>query len=103
MATLYRIGDALLDPGLARIERAGTAVELQPKPLAVLLHLIAHRDRVVTRAELLRAVWPGVAVGESSLTRAVSLLRTALGERAATGQLIATQSRRGYRLVTTRS
>ena len=96
---VYRVGSAIVDPALSRLERNGEVLELQPKLLAVLLHLIEHRDRVVTRVELFEAVWPGVVVSDSSLTRAVSVLRTALGESAADSRVIRTVARRGYRLV----
>jgi len=99
MRTVYRVGAVLVDPLQSRIERDGAAVDLQPKPLAILLHLIRHRDRIVTRDELFAAVWPGVTVGDSSLTRAVSVLRTALGDTAAGSRAIRTVARRGYRLV----
>jgi DNA-binding winged helix-turn-helix (wHTH) protein/tetratricopeptide (TPR) repeat protein len=88
-----------VDPGLARLERGGQAQALQPKILGVLLHLIQHRDRVVTREELFASVWPGVVVSDSALTRAVSVLRSALGENAADSRVIRTVARRGYRLV----
>jgi DNA-binding winged helix-turn-helix (wHTH) protein/tetratricopeptide (TPR) repeat protein len=98
LGKLYRLGPATFDPALARIERAGEITELQPKLLAVLQLLLENRDRVVTKRELLAAVWPGIAVSETSLTRAVSLLRTALGETASEPRVIRTVSRHGYRL-----
>ncbi|HVH05949.1 MAG TPA: AAA family ATPase [Myxococcota bacterium] len=99
MTKVYRLGAAVFDPALAHVECDGRVVELQPKLLEVLLLLLRHRDRVVTKRELLAAVWPGVAVSESSLTRVVSLLRTALGESAAEPRVIRTVSRHGYRVV----
>jgi DNA-binding winged helix-turn-helix (wHTH) protein/TolB-like protein len=72
----------------------------QPLPLGgkafdVLAMLIHHRDRVVTRAELLEHVWPDVIVEESNLTQTVSVIRKALGD----GEYIATVPARGYRFV----
>ena len=99
MPHVYRLGSALFDPALARIERDGETVELPPKMFAVLMFLLEHRDRVVSKRELLAAVWPGVSVSETSLARAISLLRTALGESASAPRVIRTVSRHGYRIV----
>jgi predicted ATPase/DNA-binding winged helix-turn-helix (wHTH) protein len=96
---VYRLGSALFDPALARIERDGETIELPPKIFAVLMFLLEHRDRVVSKRELLAAVWPDVSVSETSLARAISLLRTALGESALAPRVIRTVSRHGYRIV----
>jgi DNA-binding winged helix-turn-helix (wHTH) protein len=71
------------------------AVELEGKPLDILLELLRHAGEVVTKDELLDAVWPGVVVVESSLTTAISKLRKAMGNA---GGLIETVPRIGYRL-----
>ncbi len=69
---------------------------LQPKVFELLVYLARHRARVVPKAELLDAVWPGVVVTEASLQRAISLARTALTELEA-AEAIATHARHGYR------
>lgn len=56
----------------------GQEVALQPKVFDLLVYLIRHRDRVVSKDELLSALWPEVTVTENSLQRAVSALRTTL-------------------------
>src|SRR5437762_5313184 len=58
----------------------GKPVELELKPLEVLLHLLQHADDVVTKDELLEAVWPGLSVVEGSLSTAVYKLRKALAD-----------------------
>lgn len=64
--------------------RAGVrAVSPQPKVFELLVYLARHRQRVVPKAELLDAVWPGVVVTEASLQRAISLARTALADKLA--------------------
>lgn len=78
-----------------RVDGAPAAVE--GKPLEVLHELLLRAGEVVTKDEILDAVWPGVTVVEGSLATAVSKLRKALGE---TGDaVIATVARVGYRLV----
>lgn len=95
---IYRFDDCELDEGRRELRRAGKPVELQPKPLALLALLIAERHRVVPKDEILEALWPDVAVTESSLTRAVSLARRAIGDRGERAR-IRSHARRGYRFV----
>jgi DNA-binding winged helix-turn-helix (wHTH) protein len=86
-----------LDEDRWELRRGGLPVPVQPMVLRLLLYLARHRGRVVTRRELLDALWPGTTVTESSVLRAVSLARRALGERAGSGSTIRTYHRRGYR------
>jgi len=94
---IYRFGDCEIDPARSELRRGGNPVAIQPKPLALLVHLLSHRDRVVSKEELLTGLWPDAVVTDSSLTRAVSLARKALGEGA--GERIRSVARRGYRFV----
>jgi TolB-like protein/DNA-binding winged helix-turn-helix (wHTH) protein/Tfp pilus assembly protein PilF len=94
---IFRFDDAELDSARYELRRAGAPVPLEPKVLDLLLHLVQQRDRLVTKEELLREVWPDVHVTESTLTRAVSLARAALGESAAEPRSIETVPGRGYR------
>lgn len=71
-------------------------VEIEGKPLEILLELLRHAGEVVTKDELLDGVWPGVVVVEGSLTTAISKLRKAMGDQA---HLIENVPRIGYRLV----
>jgi DNA-binding winged helix-turn-helix (wHTH) protein/TolB-like protein len=74
----------------------GRLVDLELKPLEILLQLLRHAGEVVSKEQLLDAVWPGLAVVESSLTTAIYKLRKALGDSDST--IIATVPRVGYRL-----
>ena len=65
----------------------------------VLLHLIENRDRVVTKDELLKAVWPRTFVEENNLNQAVSTLRRALSDSREAPRLILTVAGRGYRFI----
>jgi hypothetical protein len=58
----------------------GRAVELESKPLDILLQLLLHAGEVVTKEELLEAVWPDVMVVDGSLATAVSKLCKAMGD-----------------------
>src|SRR2546426_10981671 len=75
-------------------------LQLTPKAFAVLRYLMDHPGRVVTKEEVLRAVWPDTVVSEWVLTTCIRKIRQALGEEAgAPQQYIATVHRRGYRLI----
>jgi DNA-binding winged helix-turn-helix (wHTH) protein/tetratricopeptide (TPR) repeat protein len=88
----------VFDGASRELRRAGTAVDIARKPCDLLAHLVAHRDRVVPKSELLNELWPGIRVSEDALTSALRDLRRALN---ATGEspVIATVRGRGYRFV----
>ena len=68
--------------------------DLRPKSFEVLRYLVEHAGRVVTKEEMLDALWPDVTVGEESLTQCISEVRRAIND---TGQrIIKTIPRRGY-------
>jgi DNA-binding winged helix-turn-helix (wHTH) protein len=93
---LWRFAGVEFDEGRRLLKVDGAAVEIEAKPLDLLVQLLIHVGEVVTKEELLEAVWPGLYVVEGSLTTAVSKLRKALGdERQA---IIVTVPRIGYRL-----
>jgi DNA-binding winged helix-turn-helix (wHTH) protein len=76
---------------------AGRPVPIQPKPLAILFHLARNRERVVSKGELLRAIWPDVSVSDQALWSAVRDLRRALGDVGTFAPTIQTIRGRGFR------
>jgi serine/threonine protein kinase/DNA-binding winged helix-turn-helix (wHTH) protein len=74
----------------------GKPVDLELKPMEVLLQLLRHAGEVVTKEELLEAVWPGLMVVDGSLATAMSKLRRALGDE--DSAIVLTVPRVGYRL-----
>ena len=94
---IFRFEDCEVDSGRYELRRKGEPVPLEPKTLDVLLHLVEQRNRLVSKQELLDAVWAGVHVTESTLTRAVSLARAAIGDSAQEPRVIETVAGRGYR------
>jgi pimeloyl-ACP methyl ester carboxylesterase len=79
-------------------DTGGRRIALRPQSLSVLQYLGRNADRVVGKAELMQAVWPGVVVTDDSLVQCIKELRKALGDDKHC--LIETEHRRGYRLVT---
>jgi DNA-binding winged helix-turn-helix (wHTH) protein/tetratricopeptide (TPR) repeat protein len=94
---IFSFGDYELDEERFELRRQGRPVEVQPKALELLLHLVRNRERAVSKQELLKAIWPAVSVTQGSLARAVSLARAAVGDRSADPRTIGTVARRGYR------
>ena len=86
-----------LDPARRELRVEGKPETLQPQVFDLLLYLVENHERVVPKRELLEALWPDSVVTESSIQRAVSLARSALGERGPA--LIQTFPRQGYRFV----
>ena len=84
------------DESRLELRVAGKVVELELKPLEVLVYLLQHSGEVVTKEQLLEAVWPGLNVVEGSLSTAVYKLRRALGDE--DSRIVVTVSRVGYRL-----
>jgi TolB-like protein/DNA-binding winged helix-turn-helix (wHTH) protein/Tfp pilus assembly protein PilF len=95
----YEFGPFSVDAGKRLLLRNGEPVPLAPKVLETLLALIENRERIVTKDELLTYVWGDTSVEEGGLTRNVSILRKALGEKPDDHQYIVTVPARGYRFV----
>ncbi len=74
-------------------------LELTPKAFAVLRHLLEHRQRLVTKDELLTAVWADAVVSEAALTSCIRDLRRALADSSRTPSYIETVHRRGFRFI----
>lgn len=87
-----------LDEELFELRRDGQRVPVQPKVLGLLFLLVRERQRTLTKAEVLDAVWPGVSVTEASLARAVSEARKAIEDEEQTA--IVTVRGRGFRFAT---
>ena len=69
-----------LDADNACLWKGSQAIKLRPKAFAVLDHLLGHPGRLVTKEDLLHAVWPGTFVGEAVLKVAIRQIREALGD-----------------------
>ena len=92
-------GPFRLDPEHACLWCAAQAIPLPPKVFAVLHYLVTHPDRLVSKDELLDAVWPETAVSDAVVRVAIGALRKVLGDTAQTPRFIATVPRRGYRFL----
>ncbi|MBI2221330.1 MAG: winged helix-turn-helix domain-containing protein [Acidobacteria bacterium] len=95
----YRFGPFALDGVGYRLTREGVEIPLSPKLIDLLLHLLQRPGALVTKDELLTAIWPDVTVTENALTRAVSEVRQALEDAPGAPAYIQTVARRGYRFI----
>ncbi len=96
---IYRFGDYEVDTKLLELRRAGVVHPIDPLGFDLLKYLIENRDRVLTRDELLDALWPGKVVTDSALSSRLKSVRAAVGDSGAAQQVIKTVHGRGYRFV----
>src|SRR5271170_3467142 len=96
MGNFYRFDQFVLDPGARTLSRADSPVALTPKAFDVLLFLAQNPNRLVTKDELMHAVWGDIFVEEGNLTQYISHLRKALGDNSEDSRLIVTIARKGY-------
>jgi len=95
----YVFGAFTLDVPERRLSRGATPIQLSPKTFDVLLALVREAGQLVSKNDLLGAVWPNTFVEEGILTVHVAALRKRLGDTARGGAFIETVSRYGYRFV----
>jgi TolB-like protein len=92
---IFEFAGLTLDIARGTLRAVDGDIELRPKSFAVLLYLVEHADRLVTKEELVRAIWSEVIVSDEALTHCISEVRNAIGD--AQQQIIKTIPRRGYR------
>lgn len=95
----FSFGDCSVDCARRELRRDGELVAIEPQVFDVLVHLIQHRDRVVSRDDLLASVWGGRIVSESTLSSRINSARTAIGDSGEGQHLIKTLPRKGFRFV----
>ena len=95
----YAFGSVEVDVRRMAVTVRGEPVALEPKSFDVLRYLVEHRDRLVTKEDLLGAVWGDTFVTPNVLTRAIAQVRKAIGDDAQDAAYIETVSRRGYRFI----
>jgi adenylate cyclase len=89
----------VLDADRRELRRGTTLVAVEPQVFDLILYLVRNRDRVVTKDDLVEAVWGGRIVSESALTTRINAARSALGDTGKGQQFIRTLPRKGVRFV----
>lgn len=99
LSRVWQFGDFVLDPPCYELRRNGVPIPVEPQVFDVLTLLVSHHRRVVTKNELLDAVWGGRFVGEAAITSRIKAVRRALGDDGASQHYIRTVRGRGYQFV----
>ena len=96
---IYCFDDFLVDPDTWKLCKNGDEVRIEPIVLKLLIHLISHRNRLVTRQELMDTVWGDTVISEAALSKAVARLRKALEDDPAAPRYLETVHSQGFRFV----
>jgi DNA-binding winged helix-turn-helix (wHTH) protein/TolB-like protein/Tfp pilus assembly protein PilF len=95
----YQIAEFLIDTARFRISSGDAPIAAEPKVFDLLVYLIGHRDRVVTREELFKEVWDGREVSDATLSNHVKSARKILGDSGELQSTIQTIRGRGYQFI----
>ena len=96
---LFLFDDFSLDRGRCELKRGDTIIAVEPQVFDVLVYLLENRQRVVSRDDLIAAVWKGRIVSELTLSSRITAARQALADNGEVQRLIRTISRKGFRFV----
>ncbi len=99
MVAMVRFGRCSVDVARRTVELDGEERHLEPQAFDLLAYLLAHRDRVITKVELLEGVWGDQFVSESALTTRIKEIRQALGDDGTRQMIVKNFRGRGYRFV----
>jgi adenylate cyclase len=95
----FAFGDHLLDTERQELLRRGEPIAVEPQVFDLLVYLVQNRERVVSRDDLIDAVWGGRIVSDSAVTTRINAVRRAVGDSGAAQAVIRTISRKGVRFV----
>src|ERR1700733_13503411 len=95
----FLFSDHTRDIDRRELRRGPEAVAVEPQVFDLFVHLIENRDRVVSKDDLIAAVWGGRIVSDSTLTSRINATRKAAGDNGEQQKLIRTIARKGFRFV----
>lgn len=95
----WSFGDFRLDPERFQLSCRNEPVRLEPQVLSLLIHLVRNRDHMVTKDEIIAAVWQGEAVSDASISSRIRSARLAVGDDGARQAVIRTVHGRGFRFI----
>ena len=95
----FVFGDHVLDVDRRELRRRGELIALEPQVFDLLVYLVRNRGRVVSRDDLLEAIWGGRIISESTMTSRINAARKAIGDTGGAQRLIRTVPRKGIRFV----
>ncbi|AWY39884.1 CadC-family transcriptional regulator [Pseudomonas putida] len=95
----FAFEDFVLDQDRRELTQRGQVVTVGPQVFDLLLLLVSHHERVISKDDLLKAVWAGRIVSESTITSHINAVRKAIGDTGEEQRLVRTVARKGYRFV----
>ena len=96
---IYRFDRCELDTKRLELRRDGAIEAVEPQVFSLLVHLIEHRGHVVSKDDLIDAVWDGRIVSDATLSSRINAVRRAVGDNGTAQAIIKTMPRRGFRFV----
>jgi len=99
MTLQFRFEDHALDIERRELRRGSELIAMEPQVFDLLTYLVQNRDRVVTKDDMIAAIWSGRIVSESTLTSRINAVRKAVGDSGDEQRLIRTIARKGIRFV----
>src|SRR6185295_16123674 len=96
---IYRLDGTEIDSARMCLKRDGQERHLRQKTFQVLLYLVEHRERLITKDELIDHVWLDTAVTDNALERCLAEIRKVLGDDSRNPRFIKTVTRAGYRFI----
>jgi len=95
----FRFQHHVLDSDRRELKRGGELIALEPQVFDLLIYLVQHRDRVVSKDDLIASVWGGRIVSDSTLTSRINAARKAVGDSGDEQRVIRTTPKKGFRFV----
>ncbi len=96
---LFSFADRTLDVERRELRHGAEPVPVEPQVFDLLVYLIQNRDRVVSKDDLIAAIWAGRLVSDSTLTSRINAVRRAVGDTGGEQRVIRTAARKGFRFV----
>jgi TolB-like protein len=96
---LFLFANHTLDTDRRELRRGAHTVAVEPQVFDLLIYLMQHRERVVSKDDIIAAVWGGRVVSDSTLTSRINAARTAIGDNGEEQKLIRTFARKGFRFI----
>src|SRR4051812_35157953 len=95
----YRFADFQLDLSQHELRRGGKSVHIEPQVFDMIVHLVRHHDRIVSKEELIETIWNRRIISEAALSSRINAARRALGDNGNDQIFIKTLHKRGFRFV----